>query len=65
MLVEVLIHGTVVTPQYGALSSGDVLRTTSDFAKHLVEVCKVAKYSVKHQAEHVKKPRKWRSKGGE
>lgn len=43
-LVQVRIKGMVVTAQYGSLSSGDVLRTTPAFAKHLVEDCAAAEY---------------------
>lgn len=44
-LVELRITGTVVTSQYGALSSGDILRTSPEFAKHLIDN--------HHAAEHV------------
>jgi len=44
MYTQIKIINTVVTPQYGSLSNGDVLRTTPAFAKHLVEICKAAKY---------------------
>lgn len=44
MFTQIKITNTVVTPQYGSLSNGDVLRTTPAFAKHLVESCKAAKY---------------------
>lgn len=44
MLAKVKITNTVVTAQYGTLSSGDVLRTTPEFAKHLVGQCKAAVY---------------------
>lgn len=44
MLTQIRITNTVVTPQYGSLSNGDVLRTNPAFAKHLVEQCKAAKY---------------------
>ena len=44
MFTTIKITNTVVTPQYGSLSNGDVLRTTPAFAKHLVEQCKAAKY---------------------
>ncbi|MGZ8339137.1 MAG: hypothetical protein ACXW2U_05430 [Telluria sp.] len=43
-LVEVEITGQAITAQYGTLSTGDILRTTSEFAKHLVEDCAAAKY---------------------
>jgi hypothetical protein len=43
-MVEVEILGQVITHQYGTLNTGDVLRTTPEFAKHLVEDCSAAKY---------------------
>lgn len=43
-LVQVKIKGTVVTSRYGALSTGDLLRTDAAFAKHLVEECGAAEY---------------------
>ena len=42
--VDVEILGQVITAQYGTLSTGDVLRTSPEFAKHLVEDCAAAKY---------------------
>lgn len=42
--VEVKITGLVITARYGTLSSGDVLRTDADYARHLVEDCAAAKY---------------------
>lgn len=43
-LVTVKIRGTVVTARYGTLSSGDVLRTDAEFARHLVTDCAAAEY---------------------
>jgi hypothetical protein len=43
-LVQVRIKGTVVTQRYGTLSSGDILRTEVEFAKHLVNDCAAAEY---------------------
>jgi hypothetical protein len=43
-MVEVEILGQVITHQYGVLNSGDVLRTSAEFAKHLVEDCGAARY---------------------
>lgn len=43
-LVDVEILGIVTTAQYGTLNSGDLLRTTPEFAKHLVEDCGAARY---------------------
>lgn len=44
MQVEVEILTQTITAQYGVLSQGDVLRTSAEFAKHLVEDCSAAKY---------------------
>lgn len=44
-LVSITIRGTVITSRYGVLSSGDVLRTDADYARHLVEECKAADYA--------------------
>lgn len=49
-LVEVEILTTAITPQYGTLSQGTILRTSSAFAKHLVEDAGAAKY-VKNDAK--------------
>lgn len=43
-LIQVKIKGTVVTQRYGTLTSGDLLRTDAEFAKHLVEDCGAAEY---------------------
>ena len=43
--VTLTIRGTVITSRYGVLSSGDVLRTDADYARHLVEDCKAAEYA--------------------
>lgn len=45
--VEVEITGQAITAQYGTLSTGTILRTTREFAKHLVEDCAAAKYCKK------------------
>lgn len=45
-MVDVEIMGCVVTAQYGTLKSGDILRTDNNFAQHLVNDCKAAKYVV-------------------
>ena len=44
MQVEVEILVQTITAQYGVLSQGDILRTSAEFAKHLVEDCGAAKY---------------------
>lgn len=44
-LVEVEILTQTVTQQYGVLSQGDILRTSPEFAKHLVEDASAAKYT--------------------
>jgi hypothetical protein len=43
-MIDVEILGQVITHQYGTLNTGDVLRTSPEFAKHLVEDCGAAKY---------------------
>lgn len=43
-MVEVEILGCVMTAQYGTLSTGDILRTSEEFAAHLVNDCAAAKY---------------------
>lgn len=50
-LVSLKIRGTVVTSRYGVLSSGDVLRTDAEYARHLVEECKAAEYATGKPAE--------------
>ena len=49
-LVTVKIKGLVTTSRYGALSTGDLLRTDAAFAKHLVEDCAAADYVNKPDA---------------
>ena len=44
MQVEVEILVQTITAQYGALSQGDILRTSAEFAAHLVDDCGAAKY---------------------
>lgn len=43
-ITEVEILGTVTTSQYGTLTTGTILRTNPEFAKHLVDDCGAAKY---------------------
>lgn len=43
-LIEVEITSQAITAKYGTLSTGDILRTDAEFAKHLVEDCGAAKY---------------------
>lgn len=43
-LVTVKIRGVVTTARYGTLVSGDLLRTDSEFARHLVDDCNAAEY---------------------
>ncbi|MDM0024084.1 HeH/LEM domain-containing protein [Variovorax saccharolyticus] len=43
-LVEVEILTQTITSQYGVLSQGDILRTSPEFAKHLVEDAGAAKF---------------------
>ena len=65
MLVEVKILASVITNQYGALSAGDILRTSPQFARHLVEDCKAAEYTAAATAAPATKtpaPRKSKEK---
>lgn len=50
-LVEVEILTQTVTQQYGVLSQGDILRTSPEFAKHLVEDASAAKYTKAKKAD--------------
>jgi hypothetical protein len=50
-MVDVEILGQVITHQYGTLNTGDVLRTSAEFAKHLVEDCGAAKYCQQAKAD--------------
>lgn len=43
-MVEVKITGLICTSQYGNLSAGDILRTSKEFADHLVNDCNAAVY---------------------
>lgn len=49
-MVEVEILGIVTTAQYGTLNAGDILRTSPEFAKHLVEDCAAARYRTDEDA---------------
>lgn len=42
--VKVKVIRTAVTAMYGTLSDGDILLTSVEFAKHLVEDCNAAEY---------------------
>lgn len=44
-MVEVKILGCVMTAQYGVLSTGNILRTSAEFAAHLVNDCAAAEYT--------------------
>ena len=44
-LVEVEILTQAITAQYGTLSAGDILRTTPEFARHLVDDAQAARYT--------------------
>lgn len=51
-LVEVeIIASSVTTSQYGTLATGDKLRTSPEFAKHLVQDAKAAKYTNAEDAD--------------
>lgn len=66
-LVQVKIKGIVVTSRYGALSTGDLLRTNAEFAKHLVEECGAAEYvkGSAHGADGVTKKQTQKQKAKE
>lgn len=49
--VQIKMLLTSITAQYGTLNQGDTLRTSPEFAKHLVEDCMAAKYVVAEQAQ--------------
>ena len=43
-LTKVKILVQTITPQYGVLAEGDILNTSAEFAKHLVDDCSAAEY---------------------
>lgn len=43
-MVRIKIRTTCITAQFGALSTGDILTCSEEFARHLVEDCKAADY---------------------
>ena len=55
-MVKVRILGMVITHQHGTLNTGDILQTTPEFAKHLVDDCSAAEYVTpkKEEAAEVK-----------
>ena len=55
-LVSVKIKGLVVTGQYGTLSDGTILRTSAEFAAHLVNDCNAADYVEKTEKAPEEKP---------
>lgn len=62
-MVEVEITtGSVVTAQYGTLKAGDIVRTSQEFAAHLVNDCKAAKFREAplpdEPTEEAKKPKR-------
>lgn len=63
-LVQVRIKGTVVTQRYGTLSSGDILRTDAEFAKHLVDDCAAAEYLNAAKAEKAEETEQVNEKSG-
>lgn len=44
-LVQLRIKRTIDTSRYGAMSSGDILRTDAAYARHLVEDLGAAEYA--------------------
>jgi hypothetical protein len=57
-LLTIEIKGLVVTSRYGALQSGDLLRTDAAFARHLVEDCAAAEYVTAANTPTPKRTRK-------
>lgn len=57
-MVKVKILGSVVTQQYGTLKTDDILVTSEDFAKHLVDDCKAAEYLKEEILAKAEKPAK-------
>lgn len=62
-LVQVQITTTAVTSRYGTLVYGDILRTDAEFARHLVEDCKAAKFVTASAPADADKPAR-KKKGG-
>ena len=56
--IEVEILTQTITQQYGVLSQGDILRTSPEFAAHLVNDAKAAKYTEAKAAPADEKPAK-------
>lgn len=55
-LVTIRIKGLCNTSRYGALSSGDLLRTDAAFARHLVEDIAAAEYVKQKPVPPAKRP---------
>ena len=55
-LVQVEILTQTITQQYGTLAQGDILCTSPEFAKHLVEDASAAKYVKAKAASAVSAP---------
>lgn len=53
--VEIEITSQAITQQHGVLQAGDVLRVDADFAEHLVNEARAAKYT-KPRAEAKAEP---------
>jgi len=56
-MVEIEILGCVVTAQYGTLKQGDIVRTSAEFADHLVTDCGAAKYTKAKPPVEVDEPK--------
>lgn len=48
-MVKIKIKGLVITNQYGTLKDGDILNTSEEYAKHLVDDCKAAEYVIEKE----------------
>jgi len=55
-MTTVKIKGLVITSQYGTLSDGTILRTSEEFAAHLVSDCNAAEYVEKTEPKAEAKP---------
>ena len=43
-MVQIKIKTTVISAQYGAMTRGDLLRCSAEYARHLVEELNAAEY---------------------
>lgn len=57
-LAEIKITKLLITSRYGTLSPGDILRTDSEYARHLVEDCQGAEWKAVADQAPAAKPKK-------